>query len=227
MQELIAHFYGFKQPYLPMLELMHQLHEGIAHKKEQAHLMLLEHEPVITITRQHQMRSIKTSEELILEDQIALHVADRGGDATFHGPGQLVGYPLLPVKDIESSIRGLEQALFGALQNLGLKNIHTHKGFSGIWWQDHRPGKIELKKLIAIGIGIKDGVTKHGFALNISIDHRPYSKHIIPCGLKDRGIATLNEAFSQESLPMPDYLDIVHAVAQSIAKTFSLTVSWS
>lgn len=223
---LHAHFYGFKQPYPPILTLMHEFHERVARGIMPPQLMLLEHEPVITLTRTHQTRSLKTSEEAIRKAGIALHLADRGGDATFHGPGQLVGYPIIRVKDIESSIRGLERSIYEALQSLGLKNIFLEPGFTGIWLKERDSKKMQLKKLVAIGMGIKDGVSKHGFSLNISIDSRAYLEHIIPCGLKDRGVATLESAFSQESLPMPDYLAIVNALAQSIATIFSLTLWW-
>lgn len=224
--ELHARLYGFDKPYAPMLALMHELHEQVVKKNLPAQLMLLEHEPVITITRQHLMRSLKSSEEEILKDNISIYMADRGGDATFHGPGQLVGYPLIHVSDIESLVRGLEQALFDALSYLGLKNIFVQKGFTGIWWKDPHNKKVELKKLVAIGIGVKNGVSKHGFALNISIDHQPFIKHMIPCGLKDRGVITLKEAFFYESLFLPDYLVIVQTVAQSIAQIFSYTLRW-
>lgn len=209
-----------------MTELMREHHERIAHHGALDHLMLLEHAPVITITRQHELKSIKTSEDAIKNDGIELFLADRGGDVTFHGPGQLVGYPIMRVKDAETAIRGLEKALFLSLRSLGLKNIHCQPGFSGIWCKEKVNQKIKLKKLAALGMGLKDGVSKHGFALNIDIDYAPYLRHIIPCGLKDRGVITLKEAFSLESLPMPNNLAIVEEVAQSIADIFYFTLSW-
>jgi lipoate-protein ligase B len=223
---LSAQFLGFAQSYDQTLSLMHNLHEHVTLGLLPPQLLLLEHEPVITITRQHQMKSITSSADAISANQIALHVADRGGDATFHGPGQLVGYPIIKIHDIESYIVGLEQALLIALKDLGLNSVHTQNGFRGIWFKEKSDGKISLKKLVAIGVGVKNGVTKHGFAMNIDIDPRPYISHIIPCGLKDRGVSTLKEAFSYESLEMPDYLVMLRTVAERIAKSFSLTLSW-
>ncbi len=223
---LSARFYGFERPYEEYTALMRTIHAKIAAGLcTDDQLMLLEHKPVITFTRQHQHQSLITSPEVIQACGIDLCEADRGGDATFHGPGQLVGYPLINLKnkalDITSYIRGLEKALLTALLSLGLKRPQTIAGFTGIWLR-HDEQKISLKKLCAIGVGVKDGVTKHGFALNISINTEPFVKHIIPCGLRDRGTVTLKEAFSHERLEMPDYLVILEAISKSIAQTFSL-----
>src|SRR5580704_5237297 len=88
-------FFGFNRPYDATLKLMQSLHHQVVEGKIPPQLMLLEHESVITITRQCLLRSLKTSEKAIKESGIALAIADRGGDATFHGPGQLVGYPII------------------------------------------------------------------------------------------------------------------------------------
>lgn len=216
---LAARFYGLEKPYEEYLALMHELHEKISQDRLQDSLMLLEHKPVITITRQHQERSLLSSVEVIKKAGIDLCIADRGGDATFHGPGQLVGYPLIsmnkgPILSLESYVRGLEKSLLKSLHVLGLKRAQTLPGFTGIW--------LKSKKLCAIGVGVKNGVTKHGFALNLTINPQPFLTHMIPCGLKDRGIATLQEAFLEERLEMPDYLVIVGEISKNIAEAFSL-----
>lgn len=223
---LRARFYGYEKPYEEYLALMHDLHDKISQNNHEDMLMLLEHKPVITITRQHQGRSLTSSVEVINNAGIDLCIADRGGDATFHGPGQLVGYPLIsmhksPVLSLESYIRGLENALLKSLHVLGLESALTLAGFTGIWLKS-LDRKIVHKKLCAIGVGVKNGVTKHGFALNLTINSKPFLAHMIPCGLKDRGIATLQEAFSQEHLEMPDYLVIVKEISKNIAEAFSL-----
>jgi lipoate-protein ligase B len=226
---LKANFYGFEQDYLNILKHMHELHEQIARDDHDDHLMLLEHKAVITLTRQHQERSLLTSRQEILDAGIDLCQADRGGDATFHGPGQLVGYPLINLKksgaSIESYLRNLELALLRSLQQLGLKNIFLIPNFTGLWIKNNKNNKINLNKICAIGVGVKDSVTKHGFALNISINSALYTKHIIPCGLRDRGVITLQDAFYLEHLEMPDYLVILKSVSKTIAETFSLQLS--
>lgn len=231
LDERILHacFYGFLKPYQEYLSLMQHLHAQVAVGALANQLMLLEHAPVITVTRQHQHKSLLTSPEQIKVQGIDLCEADRGGDVTFHGPGQLVGYPIIKIAsspdelNIEGYICRLESSLLQALKKLGLSRIQTVPGFRGIWLKDKvGDNKLVLKKLCAIGVGIKNGVTKHGFALNIDINPEPFMAHIIPCGLRDRGVMTLRQAFSQERLEMPSHLAIVRAVSESIAKTFSL-----
>ncbi len=226
---LEVRFLGPHQPYHQTWELMQSLHRQVANGEIPNQLMLLEHAPVITITRQHQNRSLLNSIDAINRDGIDVEVADRGGDATFHGPGQLVGYPIIKVgsdpldgvANIERYVRGLEEALLGAMMELGLKGPLTIPGFTGIWLKHQG----RLKKLIAIGVGLSNGVSKHGFALNVTIDASKFMKHLIPCGLKDRGVITLHEAFLEQHLSLPDDLVMVTKLSQSIAKQFSLTLS--
>jgi lipoyl(octanoyl) transferase len=128
---------------------------------------------------------------------------------------------LLP--DISYYIRSLEQGLLNALHHLGLKSIQLIPGFTGIWVKCIGKNKsIKLKKVVAIGVGIKDGVSKHGFAININIDEKPYVKHIVPCGLKNHGVISLKELFCLESLPIPNYSVIVETVSECLAEIFSL-----
>lgn len=230
---LEANFFGYKQSYAETLKLMHTLHEQVVLKNIHEQLMLLEHEPVITITEQHQFKSLKTSPATITNDGISLATADRGGDATFHGPGQLVGYPIIRLKrdqnhvDLEHYIRSLEQGLLKAMHKIGVTNALLLPGFTGIWIKGaDEEKKINLKKLIAIGVGVKDGVSKHGFALNIDIDWPRYSEHMVPCGLKDRGVVTLKEYFFSQSLEMPSYSDIVNAVSECLSQAFSFILKW-
>jgi lipoyl(octanoyl) transferase len=229
---LQTEFLGFGLPYQATLELMHGLHEQIVRKQIANQLLLLEHEPVITITRSHLFKSIKTSEQAIKDSGIELALADRGGDATFHGPGQLVGYPLISLStkhyvDIAWYVRSLEAALLTAMHRLGIEDAQLLPGFTGIWVRSvDEASRVKFKKLIAIGVGIKDGVSKHGFALNIDIDHTRYTQHIVPCGLKDRGVITLRELFSLRSLEMPERSVMVDTISQCLAQTFSLVLRW-
>lgn len=228
---LAACFLGFQCPYDETLAHMHARHHAIA-EGAASEILLLEHEAVITLTRQHQGRSIKTSREAIEADGIHVAIADRGGDATFHGPGQLVGYPLINLgdatwrmadggTDIERYIRSLESSLLRSMHALGFTRALVAPGFTGIWYRCD-DGAVSLKKLIAIGVGIKDGVTKHGFALNIDIDHRRFSKHIVPCGLKDRGVTTLKEIAKRDGLHMPSRDDIMTVIVNELADCFGL-----
>lgn len=228
---LQARYLGVGQPYDAVLAFMHDMHAQVSKNLLPSQLLLLEHSPVITITRSHLTRSIVTSTDAIQKSGIDVCVADRGGDATFHGPGQLVGYPLIKLStrhyvDIAWYVRTLEQALLDAMHELSVAHAQLIPGFTGIWVKTKNDSRLTFKKLIAIGVGIKDGASKHGFALNIDIDHMQYTSHIIPCGLKDRGVMTLSEYFSSQSLEMPERSDIVQVVSQNLARAFSLNLVW-
>lgn len=229
---LKARFLGFSCPYNETLASMHERHEAIALGATDE-VLLLEHEPVITLTRQHQDRSVTTSRESIEADGIRLAIADRGGDATFHGPGQLVGYPIINLSNmgwrlpdasinVERYIRGLEQSLLSSMHALGFTRALLVPGFTGVWYRS-TSGPVSLKKLIAIGVGVKNGVTKHGFALNIDIDHERFSRHIVPCGLKDRGVITLSEIATRDGLPMPSRNDIITTLVTELASSFGFS----
>lgn len=214
------------------MAIMRSIHDEVAQKKRPPHMMLLEHEPVITITNQHRERSLKSTQEQMRADNIALILADRGGDATFHGPGQLVGYPIIPLRLLPSGepnlllhVRSIEAGLLKALGILGVE-AQILPGFTGIWVENKDPDcDVKYKKLAAIGVGVKNGVSKHGFALNIDIDHALFCRHLIPCGLREFGVTTLSEVFLSQCLEMPKYLDIVELVSTCLASQFEMALS--
>jgi lipoyl(octanoyl) transferase len=150
-------------------------------------LLLLQHPPVITLgvkVRQSREHVLATDEELRARG-IALFEAGRGGDVTYHGPGQLVGYPILDLKpdrmDAHRYIRDLEEALIGVCGDFGL--AATRKpGLTGVW--------IGEEKVAAIGVRLSRWVTSHGFALNVATDLDHFSL-IVPCGISDRGVTSL------------------------------------
>jgi len=135
---------------------------------------------------------------------------DRGGDITFHGPGQLVGYPILDLKswrrDVHAYLRAIEQVLIDALGELGICS-HHEPGLTGVW---HSSGK-----LAAIGVRVSRWVTSHGFALNVATD-LDYYQHIVPCGIFGRAVSSMENV-----LKTPVALDPVKgAVARSFARVF-------
>lgn len=225
IQKLEAHYLGPHCPYEETIAFMNKLHGEIANNQRCSKLLLLQHEPVITLTRQHQDKSIKTSRQKIEMDQIKLAMADRGGDVTFHGPGQIVGYLLIklhenPIEALAHSqnfIRNLERALLKTVLDLGLW-AKIFPGFTGVWVKHEN----KIKKLIAIGISIQNGVSKHGFAFNYDIDLDPFTKHIVPCGLKNHTVVSLKECFDEKHLLMPNIYVMVEMLAKNIAQQFSL-----
>jgi lipoyl(octanoyl) transferase len=146
-------------------------------------LFYVEHPPVITLGRNAEARHILASPAALSEQGIALHEANRGGDVTFHGPGQLVGYPVFDLsgwrKDVRAYVQGLEEAIVRTLAEFGLQ-AHTRSGKeTGVYV--HTPAGVPAK-ICALGVHISRWVTCHGFALNIDTDLR-YFENIVPCGL--------------------------------------------
>lgn len=156
-------------------------------------LLLLEHPPVITrgVRARSSMANIKVSAEELDRQGVSLVEAGRGGDVTYHGPGQLIGYPILDLRpdrcDVHRYVRDLEQALIHAVGRLGV-TAGRIPGLSGVWVG--APGRLE--KIAAIGVRISRWITSHGFALNVSTDLRHFEL-IVPCGITDRGVTSLEQ----------------------------------
>jgi len=231
---LETRFYGANQDYEKSLVLMREHHNALQADSGPNFLMFLEYKPVITYTRQHGHTNIISCEKNILADNIALCEADRGGDVTFHGPGQLVGYPIIKLKnvgatsiDVSFYMKNLQNALLSSCFELGITNALLLPGKSGIWVKTYENNLVKLKKLIAIGVGLSNGVTKHGFAFNIDIDYAPYVKHITPCGLKGCGVITMKEIFNDLDQDLPNYESIWRCISKNVASNFGLTLKFS
>ncbi len=143
------------------------------------HLLLLEHPHVFTLGRNASLDDLRSSEADLQRDGIAVVETDRGGQMTYHGPGQLVGYPILDLKpdrqDIRRYIRDLQEVLIRTLADFGIEaERRDGKGFVGVWVGDG--------KIASLGVHLKRWVTTHGFALNVSTD-LDYFHHIVACGL--------------------------------------------
>jgi lipoyl(octanoyl) transferase len=159
------------------LELQQQL---VAERKQGLipdQLLLLEHGHVVTLGRNGHMENLLASEEVLERAGISFYPTDRGGDVTYHGPGQLVGYPILDLRDwkrdVGAYVRGVEQAIIDTLAEFGIAGERIPK-LTGVW--------VEGRKIAAIGVHISRWVTSHGFALNVSTD-LTYFQYIVPCGL--------------------------------------------
>jgi lipoyl(octanoyl) transferase len=155
-------------------------------------LLLLEHPPVYTVGRAARDASnLGAGEEYLRSLGAEVFWSDRGGDATFHGPGQLVGYPilLLPERDTHSYLRRLEGVLIRALADYAIEGWH-HPEYTGVW--------VEKKKIAAIGVKFSSGwITSHGFALNVSTDLSWFDR-ITPCGIRGYGVTSLERELRRE-----------------------------
>lgn len=161
-------------------------------------LLLLEHPPVLTLGRNAHRSNILASDDLLRAKGVEVHEINRGGDVTYHGPGQLVGYPIV---DLRSNLPGKKGPHLGPVEYVRLLEevmIRSARAFgvpaqriagrTGVWTL--AGGNIQEKKLAAIGVHVSGGVTSHGFALNVSTDLRDF-KWIVPCGITDRAPTSL------------------------------------
>lgn len=179
------------EPYGPALELQHRLVSLRQEGRIGDTLLLLEHAPVITLGRRADEGHILASPDLLAREGIEVRRVERGGDVTYHGPGQLVGYPIvhLPSLGLGASdyMHRLEDVLAAALAEWGVAT-HRREGVIGVWVGDN--------KIAALGVRIRKGVAYHGFALNVAPDTRHWAT-IIPCGITDGGVTSLARELGQ------------------------------
>ena len=179
-------------------------------------LLLLEHPPVITlgVRTRGSASNIRATPDGLAAAGVLVRESGRGGDVTYHGPGQLVGYPIFDLRpdrcDVHQYVRDLESALMAALLEFGLRGGRV-PGYTGVWVGP--AGREE--KLAAIGVRISRWITSHGFALNVSVDLGAFDL-IVPCGITDRGVTSM-AALLGRAVPMPD---VEEAVVRGFASVF-------
>ncbi len=179
-------------------------------------MMLLEHPPTYTLGRRAGPEDVVYGEHQRAAKGIALYKVDRGGRATYHGPGQLVGYPILALGDrydIVSYLRKLEEALIRVVAELGV-TADRDPEHTGVW--------VGPNKLAAIGVKITRGITMHGFALNVSTDLSMF-RGIVPCGLEDRWVTSI-EAESGRKMSVKEVAAIA---ARHVAEVFDRGLVWT
>jgi lipoyl(octanoyl) transferase len=179
MSRLLVQDLG-RRPYGEVLELQRSLcRQRIAGEIGEDLLLLVEHDPVVTLGRGTRAESLPLARPELERRGVEVFEVERGGDVTFHGPGQLVGYPVLDLRhhreDLHWYLRRLEAGLIGALGDLGVP-AGPNPGLTGVWTRG--------RKIASIGIHVKQWVTFHGFALNVSTD-LSYFDLIVPCGIRD------------------------------------------
>lgn len=182
-------------PYREAWALQEHLHQTRLEGGIPDTLLLLEHPPVLTLGRAWKPQHLLLSEEEYRRRGIEICQTDRGGDVTYHAPGQLVGYPIFDLRlhgqDLHRYLRDVEQALLIALEAFGIR-AHRREGYTGVWVGD--------EKVAAIGIKVARWVSLHGFALNVNADLTPFS-WFIPCGIQDKGVTSLQKILGK-SVPM-------------------------
>jgi lipoyl(octanoyl) transferase len=193
-------------------------------------LLLVEHPPVLTLGRNSDREHLVAGEETLARRGISLFETNRGGDVTYHGPGQLVGYPIVSLRGFTPQLgiivylRWLEEVLIRACADFGVLTQRV-PGRSGVWTMPG--GEIAEKKIAALGVHVARGVTTHGFALNVTTDLEDFSL-IVPCGIHDRGVTSLEAEVDPEPVPSPAvFLDqVANAVSRHFGRVFGRQMVW-
>ena len=171
-----------------------RLQEGLAEKRiagetEDA-LILLEHQPVFTVGKSGGIDNILVPSEVLLQEGISVYYVKRGGDITYHGPGQLVGYPIIKLRenglDVHQYVWNLEEVIIRVLADLSIsgRRVSDMPAYRGVW--------VEGEKVCAIGIQVTRGVTMHGFALNVNPDLHHFD-FINPCGITGKAVTSVSK----------------------------------
>jgi lipoyl(octanoyl) transferase len=186
-------------------------------------LLLLEHTPVITLGRNARREHVMASSEALAARGVELFECNRGGDVTFHGPGQLVGYPIFNILEMQPKVgavdfvRRLEEVLIRTCAANGVAARRV-AGRTGVWTE---LGSEAERKVAAIGVHISRGVTSHGFALNVSTD-LDYFRLIVPCGISDKPVTSLARELGRElSLD-----DVAQIVTRNFGQVFGAQILW-
>jgi lipoyl(octanoyl) transferase len=189
-------------------------------------LLLVEHPPVLTLGRNSDREHLVAGEETLARRGISLFETNRGGDVTYHGPGQLVGYPIFnlrsftPPLGIVAYLRWLEEVLIRACADSGVLTQRV-PGRAGVWTIPG--GEVPEKKIAALGVHVARGVTTHGFALNVTTDLEDFHL-IVPCGIHDRGVTSLEMELDPEPAPSMD--QAANAVSRHFGRVFGRQMVW-
>lgn len=202
-------------PYNEALELQRSIaRDRISGAVPQDVLLLLEHPPVVTLGRSSKEKHLVASPEFLQNRGVELFEVERGGDVTFHGPGQLVGYPIVDLKqhrqDLHWYLRKLEEVLINTLADYGIPG-ERNTSFTGVWTGG--------RKIASIGVHAREWVTWHGFALNVTTD-LSYFDLIVPCGINGVVMTSIARELGVEEVSAQDVRD---RVAAKFAEAFDLT----
>ncbi len=195
-------------------------------------LLLLEHPPVLTLGRNAKRENVLASDELLHAKGVELHEINRGGDVTYHGPGQLVGYPIV---DLRGELPGKKGPHLGPvdfvrlLEEVLIRTVSEYQvmaqripGRTGVWTLAN--GSVPEKKIAALGVHVSQGVTSHGFALNVTTDLRDFA-WIVPCGIADREVTSLELESPLD--PPPTLDDALNATARNFGRIFERQMLWT
>ena len=219
---MIQTLYLGRVGYGDALRLQAEIAALVAEGRARNVLLLLEHPAVLTLGRNADRKNILASDELLAKRGVTVHEINRGGDVTYHGPGQLVGYPIFDLRTLRTPkgnrmgpvdfVRGMEEALIRLCGSFGVRAGRI-SGLTGVWCGADE-GK--ERKIAAIGIHVARGITSHGFAFNVTTDLSDFEL-IVPCGIADHAVTSL-EREVERSVELPG----LESIANQAARCFGL-----
>lgn len=189
------------QPYDATLKLQRSIHSDVASHRRSSSILFLEHQPVFTAGKRTEVSELPPP---VSNSGVPVVKVDRGGKITWHGPGQLIGYPILALKnpqELVGYVREIERAIIEILAEFDLVGVRV-EGRSGVWIEGRR-------KIAAIGIRVAQGVTMHGFAINANCSLTAYDE-IIPCGISDAEVTSLSKELARD-VTIEELLPVVYA----------------
>ncbi|MEZ4632059.1 MAG: lipoyl(octanoyl) transferase LipB [Deinococcales bacterium] len=200
-----------KMDYKEAWEVQLATHRAVTEGQSPPVLLLVEHPPVITFGRKGGRANLLASEDFLTSQGFSLYDIERGGDITYHGPGQLVGYPIFKVgRHVRDYLRRIEKVFIELLEDYGIKSLGS-EGYAGVW--------VGNEKVVAIGVAIKRDVSFHGFALNVHTDLSHFN-HIIPCGLVGKGVTSLEKLLQRPT----SLAEVKPKVIQKFSEVFEISL---
>ena len=192
-----------------------RIRNGETDLSTQNYLLFCEHPHVYTLGKSGDASHLLLSEELLAQHQAKFYKINRGGDITYHGPGQLVGYPIFDLDhffpDIHKYMRFLEEAVIQTLKEYGIESGRV-EGMTGVWLDTDKP---TARKICAMGVKSSRWVTMHGIGFNINSDLN-YFSHIVPCGIQDKGVTSMKKELGREV----DMAEVSNILKQKMAEQF-------
>ena len=234
---MIEYLYLGRVPYEEGLQLQAEIAAMRLENRVDNVLLLLEHPPVLTLGRNGRRENVLASDDLLAQRGVTLHEINRGGDVTFHGPGQLVGYPIFDLRSLVNGkggrlgpvdfVRMIEEAL---IRLCGVYGVRARRisGLTGVWCPgdagllDEDMAATKARKIGAIGIHVSRGITSHGFAFNVTTDLRDFQL-INPCGITDKPVTSLEHEIP-EGVSLPGLEEIAHQAARQFGQVFGQQV---
>jgi len=234
---MIAYLYLGRVAYDEALKLQAEIADLRLQGRIENTLLLLEHPPVLTLGRNARRENVLASDEMLARRGVTLHEINRGGDVTYHGPGQLVGYPIFDLRSLHNAkggrlgpvdfVRMMEEAL---IRLCGVYGVRAGRitGLTGVWcsaggnvW-DESGSLGKERKIGAIGIHVSRGITSHGFAFNVTTDLRDFQL-INPCGITDKPVTSLEREVA-ENVMLPVLEEIAHQAARLFGQVYGQQV---